>query len=202
VDGIKDKDSLPEVIELNAMLLNNLTSSEKGCARLLGVGTPLVGLHVNKLIETFVFKERTEGKDPYSWIALALMNITQLREGRELVLNKDRAIFPLLLPFVKDANLNRRRGILGVIRYDKIILEILLVYREESLHFLETVVLIWKEYHGLLKRQNLFQLCFIHYEEQKRFQQKICKICITLYTILRLNQAKKENKMLSASSPF
>jgi len=116
VDGVKDKDSLPEIVELNAMLINNLTSTEKGSAKLLGIGEPLAGLHASKLIDTLVFKERKDGKDPYSWIALALMNITQLKDGRDLVLNPDRAVFPLLLPFVKDSNLNRRRGVLGVMK--------------------------------------------------------------------------------------
>jgi len=111
-----NEQNLSEIVELNAMLLNNLTTNEKGAASLLQIKEPLFGVSILKLFEIFVFKEVKGREDPYAWIASILMNITQLEDGRALILNKDRSIFPLLFPFVSDSNINRRRGILGVIR--------------------------------------------------------------------------------------
>lgn len=102
-------------LELCTMLLCNLTRDELGCKKLLQVGEEFVGFQLSQLIDFFVFEERIND-DPLSWISIILMNVTQLKEGRMLILNKEKNILPLLLPFTKDSNVTRRKGILGVIK--------------------------------------------------------------------------------------
>jgi len=103
-------------LELHCMLLCNITHTTQGSKKLLQIGEPLSGVNISKLIETFVFKERFEPEDPLAWIAQVLMNITQLAEGRLIMLDKERNIFPLLLPFIRDSNVKRRQGVLGIIK--------------------------------------------------------------------------------------
>ena len=44
---------------------------------MLDVNGPIVGYKLFKLLDMFIFKERT-AKDPYSWIGPILQNVTQV----------------------------------------------------------------------------------------------------------------------------
>eukprot|EP01117_Protostelium_nocturnum_P008057 TRINITY_DN2868_c0_g1_i2.p1 TRINITY_DN2868_c0_g1~~TRINITY_DN2868_c0_g1_i2.p1 ORF type:complete len:385 (-),score=165.51 TRINITY_DN2868_c0_g1_i2:30-1184(-) len=114
VENMNSSDST--IVKLSGILLNNLTHNEKGCATLLQLNEPMKkGLILSKLIEMFVFQERME-EDPHSWIASVLMNVTQLTEGRKIILDEKRGTIPLLTPFIMDQNLMRRKYILGMIK--------------------------------------------------------------------------------------
>jgi len=115
VDGIKDSRTPPEVVELFAMLLINLTISEPGCHKLLQKGTNMLGLQVSKLVDAYVFLDRGE-KDPYAYIGNVLQNITQVSEGRIFMLTKEKNVLPLLLPFIKDKSAERRKCVLGIVK--------------------------------------------------------------------------------------
>lgn len=111
------------------MLLCNLSLHRRGCEEILGLGTPLKGLNLYRLVDTFVFQENQQGStDPHSWIATLLMNITlvvdggtsshtsQIPEGRAILLDPQKNILPLLLPFIRDKQPRRRHGVLGAIK--------------------------------------------------------------------------------------
>jgi len=120
VDNVKNGGDA-KFMQLNAMLLCNLTHHQKGSAKLMHIGDHLrQGLQVSKLIDAFVFTEGRilleDGEDAYSWVAQILMNVTQIAPGRDLIMNKDRNIIPLLLPFIRDVSERRRLGILGLVK--------------------------------------------------------------------------------------
>jgi len=102
-------------MELNTMLLCNLTTLEKGCVNLLQIGTSLAGLNFYKLIDLFIFSE-SNNQDSLSWIALILMNVVQIFEARSFIMNEERNILPLLLPFIQHNNQRRRKGVLGIVK--------------------------------------------------------------------------------------
>jgi hypothetical protein len=47
------------------------------------------------------------------------LSITQIKEGRQYILDKSRGIFLALLPHLDNKHIIRRRGILGMIRYSQ-----------------------------------------------------------------------------------
>eukprot|EP01118_Nematostelium_gracile_P006362 TRINITY_DN204_c0_g1_i3.p1 TRINITY_DN204_c0_g1~~TRINITY_DN204_c0_g1_i3.p1 ORF type:complete len:234 (+),score=62.99 TRINITY_DN204_c0_g1_i3:73-774(+) len=117
VDSMKtEEDDMNPVVELRAMLLCNLSHVQKGSQKILGLGSPLAGLTLSKLIDLFVFREKKSEQDPYSWVALILLNLSQIPEGRKIIMNPKKGIVPLLLPFLKHNSLRRRRGIAGMIK--------------------------------------------------------------------------------------
>jgi len=108
------------ILELTTILISNLTHYQKGCMKLLqlenqATSSALFGVNVTKLINSFVFRERGP-KDAFSWVSPILMNVTQLPEGRKLILKPSKNIFTLLMPTINDASLRRRLGIIGLVK--------------------------------------------------------------------------------------
>jgi len=120
----KTKTKTKPLLELQALLLSNLTLKELGCHQLLRTdNSALLGFHACKLIDLFLQlpqQQQQQGSpeiDRYGWVANILQNITQIPEGRELLLNKERGpIISLLLPYIHHPSLIRRRSIIGTIR--------------------------------------------------------------------------------------
>ncbi|PRP79800.1 armadillo-like helical domain-containing protein [Planoprotostelium fungivorum] len=106
-----------ELTRLSGILLNNITHNEKGSNKLLQWNDAgRKGLWIKQLIELFAFKEKTSSEDPRAWIASVLQNITQVPEGRNVMILTNRSTIPLLVPFINDANLMRRKYITGLIK--------------------------------------------------------------------------------------
>jgi len=96
IESLEDKENI--LTELNAILMCNLTRIERGVKKLLNLGNERnspEGFFFYKLIDLFVFRERNK-KDPFSWLGQVFMNTTQLPLGRELLLNPEKGILPLL----------------------------------------------------------------------------------------------------------
>lgn len=114
MDGLLDLEN--KVRELYAILLVNVTQQVKGVHKILQKGDTLEGYYLSKLVELFCeHDDKKEKEDAFSWIASVLNNITQVREGRDLLLEK-RVVFLKLLMYIQHPNKIRQRGILGVIR--------------------------------------------------------------------------------------
>jgi hypothetical protein len=114
MDGLLDLDN--KVRELYAILLVNVTQQVKGVHKIIQKGDTLEGYYLSKLIELFcTHDDKKEKEDAFSWIASVLNNVTQVREGRDLILEK-RVVFLKLFVYIQHPNKIRQRGILGVIR--------------------------------------------------------------------------------------
>jgi len=114
VDAILDSKNVPK---LYVVLLCNITREERGARKLLQIGDTLMGYYVTKLVQIFCENDPNKDKnDEYQWIGSILINITQIKEGRELMLDKSRHLLENVVKFVSHPNLIRRRGILGTIR--------------------------------------------------------------------------------------
>lgn len=137
-ESMKSDEDLNPVIELRVMLLCNISHNGKGCLRLLGLGTKLEGFALYKLIDLFVFRENrfsrpfltlqrgqrsllvggtsSDERNAGSLFGECFLTVWKLAEGRRIVLDPKKNIFPLFLPFLKDENLRRRRGIAGMVK--------------------------------------------------------------------------------------
>jgi len=103
--------------ELSLLLLCNVTHSESACKKLLQVGEELEGFFIYKLIAKFIENPGNNNKDQLGWIGIVLTNITQIPEGRKLILNKEKKIITKdLLKFTTHINPIRRRGIAGALK--------------------------------------------------------------------------------------
>eukprot|EP01125_Pyxidicula_operculata_P002069 TRINITY_DN12022_c0_g1_i1.p1 TRINITY_DN12022_c0_g1~~TRINITY_DN12022_c0_g1_i1.p1 ORF type:complete len:382 (-),score=89.62 TRINITY_DN12022_c0_g1_i1:23-1168(-) len=111
MDSILDKSN--KVIELYAILLSNVTISVRGSQMLLQTGDALVGYYVTKLFELFE-SSADSPKDTFAWIAGILSNVTQIKEGRNLFIEKD--FVKTLLSYLDHPNPVRKRGALGALR--------------------------------------------------------------------------------------
>merc|ERR1712137_49518 len=111
VEVIRDKES--SFIELAGMLLSNLTRYMDGCNKLMQVGDRLQGLWVCQILDRFV---RDIESESLSWVALSIMNVTQLEPAQHLLLDEERAIMKSLIPFMHHPQVIRRRGVLGTLK--------------------------------------------------------------------------------------
>jgi len=111
------------------MLLSNLTHSEEGSKALLMLDRPVLrGYHASKLIDYFIESssniynnkenEHKKDEDSSAWIANVILNISQTREGRELLVSKDSSYLKPLLQLLwsPGSNIVRRRALVGTIR--------------------------------------------------------------------------------------
>lgn len=119
------KDSNYPLKNLCLMLLSNLSQSEVGAGAVLQMrsnGGALMGLNVCRLVSWFIDPENLKNvtpenpSDSLQYVSTILNNITQLDEGRELIVDQKRNILPKILPFLKSPNEIRRIGISGTIR--------------------------------------------------------------------------------------
>jgi len=112
IDGLLDKEN--KICELYVILLANVTCDVRGTNKILQKGDSLQGYYVTKLIE--LFHEDSKAKDHYSWIGSILNNVTQIEEGRKLIMDRTRNMFVSLLSYIQHHNKVRQRGVLGMIR--------------------------------------------------------------------------------------
>jgi len=113
IDGILDQDN--KVVELYVILLANVSRDPRGAAKVLQTGDTLYGYYVTKLVDLFL-QNPEKKEDTFSWVGSILNNVSQVEEGRSLMMEKSRGLFLRLLPFIHNANKVRRTGILGVVR--------------------------------------------------------------------------------------
>jgi len=102
--------------KLLVMMLVNISSIDKGAARLLQEGdSKLAGLNVAKLVRFF---SRFEGgrDDEYEYVANILVNVTRLESGRKVVLDMSRSILRQVLPQIDSRSVIRRQGVAGTVR--------------------------------------------------------------------------------------
>ena len=66
-----------------------------------------------QLLDRFVKDKESEA---LSWVALSVMNATQMEAGQHLLLDHQRRIIANLLPFMHHPNVVRRRGVLGSLK--------------------------------------------------------------------------------------
>ncbi|EGC35916.1 hypothetical protein DICPUDRAFT_87641 [Dictyostelium purpureum] len=117
VDGTTDtKNKLNEIF---AMLLSNVTHTKEGCLQLMQCGKELEAFYIMKLVQVLTSGSSqpdflTSAK--YNWIINVILNVTQIQEGRKIVLEDENQIFQLILPLINHKNVIKRRGILGIIR--------------------------------------------------------------------------------------
>eukprot|EP01083_Nonionella_stella_P148712 471250_1 len=107
---------------LAVMLLSNLTLDTDGQTSLLQVGETLEGLNVLQLVKLFAQPIQDGIEDKYGYVAEILCNITGISEGRQLVLDPKREIFPHIAGSFSSINPIRRRGAINAARnccYDK-----------------------------------------------------------------------------------
>eukprot|EP01102_Stenamoeba_stenopodia_P001763 TRINITY_DN11602_c0_g1_i1.p1 TRINITY_DN11602_c0_g1~~TRINITY_DN11602_c0_g1_i1.p1 ORF type:complete len:382 (-),score=105.48 TRINITY_DN11602_c0_g1_i1:38-1135(-) len=134
-EAILDKEN--KFVGLASMLLSNLTHNEEGSKALLMLERPVLkGYHAAKLIDYFVessfnvynninaesaaseANKKEEEEDKSAWIANVILNLSQLKEGRELLISKDNNYLKPFLSLLSSPSLNiiRRRALVGTLR--------------------------------------------------------------------------------------
>ncbi|KYQ92105.1 armadillo-like helical domain-containing protein [Tieghemostelium lacteum] len=117
VDG--STDSKNKLSEIYSMLLSNVTHTKEGCLQLMQAGKELEAFYIMKLVQVLLQDSNSSDyltTPKHSWIINIILNVTQIQEGRKIVLDKDNLIFQSLLPLIHHKDLVKRRGIVGIIR--------------------------------------------------------------------------------------
>ena len=97
-------------------IISNLTRTESGSqavTRAMATGSS-VSLH--KLVEIFGLVEHHSSGTNHDYLATVFSNISRLSKARELFLDRERCVVPLLLPHTQSKSLVRRQGIAGLLR--------------------------------------------------------------------------------------
>eukprot|EP00128_Syssomonas_multiformis_P018604 Colp12_sorted_trinity150504_noHs@5081 len=114
--------------DLASMLLANVTRSEIGSRVLLYCSlpaskdqeaTPTTGPQetpIEKLIKEFCVIQPADSKRNVDWLAAVFENISQHKNGRDILLGTKLRLFQRLVPFIKHQNTVRRGGVAGLIR--------------------------------------------------------------------------------------
>lgn len=103
------------ILPLYIALLANITRHEKGALKLLTTEvTSMKGYYVHKMIPFLTKPIEDEAKDRHGWILTIFNNITQVEEGRKIVL-ENKTILDSIIDNIKHSNVIRRRGALGTI---------------------------------------------------------------------------------------
>jgi len=112
---LKDAGKVSELVHSCLKLLNNVTTSHVGARRLMEgrLGEDYLGHDVEILLNVFLKRPKDLPE-----IGMVLTNITQLEEGRDLLLNREKGYFKAL---VKLININRssdsyRRSLVETVR--------------------------------------------------------------------------------------
>ena len=99
-----------------AMILSNITRTERGCNEVLKVTKSSVDCSLYKIVEVLC-KENYNAHCKLHYLATFLSNLTQLQESRDFILDKDRCVIQRLLPFTTyNASLTKRGGIVGTLK--------------------------------------------------------------------------------------
>ncbi|GAQ89582.1 hypothetical protein KFL_005390020 [Klebsormidium nitens] len=103
--------------DLLVMLLANLTQTEEGARSLLQVNDEaLQGLFLTKLIKEFAATSGSEDDDVYEHVGTVLVNVSQVKEGRTILLDPARALLKHVLPQIQSQNVRRRQGVANALR--------------------------------------------------------------------------------------
>ena len=100
-----------EHAEKAAMILSNVTRTERGCREILNVAKRNEDCSLNKIVDVLCLESKLD------YLATFISNLTQLQEFRDFILNKDLCVLQRLLPFTTyNASLIKRRGVVGVLK--------------------------------------------------------------------------------------
>eukprot|EP01132_Coremiostelium_polycephalum_P009329 gene9329-11442_t len=117
VDG--STNSKNKLSEIYSMLLSNVTHTKEGCLQLMQSGKELEGFFIMKLIDFLTLESDKPDymKSPKNnWIINTVLNVTQIQEGRKIVLDKNNNVLAPVLNLARHEDIIKRRGILGIIR--------------------------------------------------------------------------------------
>eukprot|EP00753_Platysulcus_tardus_P013897 PLAT3892.2.p1 GENE.PLAT3892.2~~PLAT3892.2.p1 ORF type:complete len:406 (+),score=177.50 PLAT3892.2:26-1219(+) len=110
-----------EIKELSVCLLANISLTDEGAALVMQTEVMdgrLEGLFVCKMVRHFLRDQpkESDAKDIWQHVAAVLTNVTQVKAGRDLILSTKRSLLASLLPELHSVNVERRRGIAGMLR--------------------------------------------------------------------------------------
>lgn len=106
----------PTCIEKICMTLSNMTRSEAGSQAFVGVLRSKGSPTLSDLVDTFCGNDR-EGSRQFNFISTVLGNVTQLADGRSLVMDRSKRILQRLLPYLGCyESAIRRRGIACLVK--------------------------------------------------------------------------------------
>lgn len=99
-----------------AMILSNLTRTEKGANETLKYITSSNEIRLSKIVEIFCRKDFNPHANLH-YLAPFLSNLTQLQEARDLILDRKRCVIQRLLIFTQFSDsLVRRGGVVAVLK--------------------------------------------------------------------------------------
>ena len=99
-----------------AMILSNLTRTEKGAKEVVKVTTHSKEIGLYKLVEVFCMKNYNPNAN-LNYLAPFLSNLTQLPEAREFILDRKRCVIQRMLTFTQfQDSLVRRGGVVAVLK--------------------------------------------------------------------------------------
>jgi hypothetical protein len=115
-------------INYHCMLLANISRDDRAVRMLIKESQALQGLDVLRLLKWFVDDpvhltaaqqrdpDLTGAAQPFQYVAYIIMNLTQLKSGRGILLDKDRGILKALAPHVESNNFIKKRGLISTLR--------------------------------------------------------------------------------------
>lgn len=71
----------------------------------------LQGLFLTKLIKEFASTSGEEDDDTYEHVGTILVNVSRVKEGREILLDPSRALLKHVLPQMQSKSIRRRQGV-------------------------------------------------------------------------------------------
>ncbi|EDO39914.1 predicted protein [Nematostella vectensis] len=99
-----------------AVVLSNLTRTESTCEIALNELLAASPDYVYRVVERFCESSLVSDSSPDS-LALFISNLTQMKKGRELMLDRKRCVIQRLLPFTQHkSSLNRRGGVVTILK--------------------------------------------------------------------------------------
>jgi len=107
----------PEHSRVCLMLLNNMTTTEDGAARLMNgrLGEKYKGHDVKRLLELFLTRKEEDEKT-LNYILPVVTNVTQIQDGRDLVLSNDFLFFRRILWSLSSKNEKIRKATIEIVR--------------------------------------------------------------------------------------
>eukprot|EP01122_Echinamoeba_exundans_P000316 TRINITY_DN10285_c0_g1_i1.p1 TRINITY_DN10285_c0_g1~~TRINITY_DN10285_c0_g1_i1.p1 ORF type:complete len:423 (+),score=100.99 TRINITY_DN10285_c0_g1_i1:64-1332(+) len=99
-------------------LLSNVSIDPEGAKKVLNLDEPtLKGYYLTKLVTLFLKQFEVTDSDKYGWVANILTNVTQLKEGRDMLMEPKRGIVKAVLPYIEYQHSPvRKRGVLAMLR--------------------------------------------------------------------------------------
>mmetsp|Transcript_16450 Transcript_16450/g.22739 ORF Transcript_16450/g.22739 Transcript_16450/m.22739 type:complete len:324 (+) Transcript_16450:44-1015(+) len=115
MENLKEKDCACK--ESLAMLLSNVTLSEKGSAKLLQLGEEGVeGLYLHYLVGFLTAPSASSSSSELRHLASALPHVCRLPEGRRLLLGKGTGYLPQLIPLLRSKVVEQRVAMANMLK--------------------------------------------------------------------------------------